>query len=107
VARLSSGLRLGEEPPISSDPDRLALISRRRGGVLIEFRNLSYDTPTPLYVGSKEQMGTGEVGIYVPGTAILQGFNKVHEITAQGRNADNTGNVVDVKGICTKNPSTK
>jgi hypothetical protein len=97
----------GERETVSTQPNRLALISRQLGGVLVEFRNLSYDTLTPVYVGSKDQMKTGEAGIYVPDTVIVQDFNKVHEITVNGRNADNTGSVVEVKGVCPKNAPRK
>lgn len=98
----------GEREPISSRPDRLSLISQRSGGsVLVEFRDLEYDSYTPLYVVGKEQTETGRAGIYVPGTAILQSSNKVHEITVNGRNADNTGTMVEVKGVCPKNAPSK
>ena len=93
----------GEREPISSDPDRLSLTSRRRGGVLVEFRNLSYDTFTPLYVGTKDD----KAGIYVPGTVVLQGSKKVHEITVTGRNTNDTGSVVEVKDVCPKNAPSK
>jgi len=92
----------GEREHISSQPDRLAIISRRRGGVLVEWRNLSYDAMTPLFVVPKDEMATGQEGIYVD-KAILKGSDKVHEITVMARNRENTGTIALVRGICPKN----
>jgi hypothetical protein len=100
-------IRDGDRETISTQPDRLSLTSRERGGVLVEWRNLTYDTPTPLYVGREDQMNRSGVGINVPDTAILRSDNKVHEISFKGRNANDTGSVVKVKGVCPENAPSK
>jgi hypothetical protein len=96
----------GQYERISSYSNHIALISERDGGVRVEAR-VGDPLTTPVTIG-KAQSKRGEVGVFVPGdTATFQGLGKRHEITVKGRTQDKTGSIVNVKGICPTNESTK